>query len=154
MFFKSSETKKTLPSATPDKTVYLLGYSPQSLYLFYHFQNCGYYPIILETPDKATEIEKDEFIIKEDRLLQRNKFKIQTSCQMQKEGCLLIIPQTSSSLKNKLLLLSPTKLKSAQIIFLDFEEDIGFLVDFLQKPIIRGTMSCFIKLSKAYFGNQ
>mgnify|MGYP001034078378 CR=1 FL=1 len=148
MFFKSSETKKASPTTTPDKTVYLLGYSSQSLYLSYHLQNNGYSPIILETPDKALELGKDEFTIKEDRLLQRSKFSIQTSYQMQRECCLLIIPQTSSPLKTKLLLLSPAKLKNAHVIFLDFEEDMTPLVDFLQKPVIRGTMSCFIEFSK------
>lgn len=148
MFFKFQDTKKTLSTITPDKVVYLLSYSPQSLYLFYHFQNNGYFPIILETPDKIVEMEKDDYVLKEDRLLQRTKFKLQTAYQMQHEGELLIIPQTTSSLKNKIPLLSPAKLKKAQIIFLDFDEDISPFVDFMQKQIIRGTMNCFIELTK------
>jgi len=148
MFFKSAETKKTLTEATPDKTIYLLSVTPQSLYLSYHFANNGFFPIILETPDKAKELEKEEFILKEDRLLQRSKFKIHANYQMQKEGCLLIIPQTRASLKNKLLLLSPTKLKNASVVCLDFEQNLNFLSDLLQKQVIRGTMSGFIEYGK------
>ncbi len=147
MFFIHTETKNE-KKFTPDKIIYLLGFCPQSLYLFFHLQNNGFSPIILETPQKISEVEKDEFIIKEDRLLQRCKFKIKLAHKMEYPCQILIIPQSTTPIRNGLCLLSPSKLKNIPVVYLGLFEKTSFLTDVLETPVIFGSLTGFPELEK------
>lgn len=137
MFFNKTETEDKTPISHPDEAVYILGTNALAIYLAAKFSENGEYPIILGSTRELENIQH-EFIIKDERFINRQKYTPITACSITHKVKALIITAGSSHLKSQLLTILPNKLsEETPILLFTVLKDSSFINECLRQPIIK-----------------
>lgn len=135
MFFaKTDSDNETRP--LPDEAVYILGANPLALYLASRFAESGERPLLLGSAPVLSAV-KHEFVIKDERFINRQKFQPETAGAVSVKPKMLIITAESSQIKSQLLTVLPDKIKDIPIIIFTLQQDSSLVSECLRQPLIQ-----------------
>lgn len=152
MFF-SKETTPSEKNGTSQNNgrppVYLTGLNPLSLYLAAKFTAAGQRCIILNDSPACRELCASGLTVKEDRLLQRQKYPLESSFWIRETPEMIVITSTAATLRSDLLLLSPSKIQNTPVVIFSVVEDYEFVKAFLKTPLIQGYFNGYLMQEKS-----
>lgn len=135
MFFAKTDSENEPLQPLPSEAVYILGANPLGLYLASRFTEGGERPILIGSAQALAKINQ-EFIIKDERFINRQKFTPVVTNSIRVKPKALIITTDSSQLKAQLLTILPAKIENIPIFLFTMLKDDSFVSSCLRQPII------------------
>lgn len=129
--------------------VYLTGLNPLSLYLAAKFTAAGQRCIILNDSPACRELCASGLTVKEDRLLQRQKYSLESSFWIREAPEMIVITSAAATLRSDLLHLSPSKIQNTPVVIFSVVEDYEFVKAFLKTPLIQGYFNGYLMQEKS-----
>lgn len=136
MFFAKTDSENKPFQPLPSEAVYILGTNPLGLYLASRFAEGGERPILIGSAQALAKINQ-EFVIKDERFINRQKFTPNVTSSINVKPKALIITADSSQLKAQLLTILPSKIEKIPVFLFTLLRDTGFVSECLRQPVIK-----------------